>query len=136
MVNETQVSFGSPVSSPDGNLLAYGQMTIASDVPGGPTQMPSPGAQTIGPPSRPPNMPISLRLVQIKIQNLRDLTAPPIIVPPSMVNSDIAAGPLLGWSADGKQLFLVGPGGKVESLDHRCRRRPGRRHDRCSTQRR
>ncbi len=34
MVNETEVSFGSPVSSPDGNFLAYGQMTIANDVPG------------------------------------------------------------------------------------------------------
>jgi hypothetical protein len=115
-VNETEVSFGSPFSSPDGNFLAYGQMTIANDVPGGPTQIPSPGAQTIGPPNRPPGMPISLRLVQIKIQNLRDLTVAPVIVPLSMVSSDIAAGPLLGWSADGKQLFLVGPGGKVDSL--------------------
>ena len=111
-VNETEVSFGSPFSSPDGNLLAYGQMTIANDVPGGPTQIPSPGAQTIGP----PGAPISLRLVQIKIQNLHDLKAPPAIVPLSMVSTDIAAGPLLGWSADGKQLFLIGSGGKVESL--------------------
>jgi hypothetical protein len=37
-------------------------------------------------------------------------------VPVSMVNSDVDAGPLLGWSSDGKQLFLVGPGGKVDSL--------------------
>jgi hypothetical protein len=115
-LNETQVSFGSPFSSPDGKFLAYGQMTISDDVPGGPTQVPSPGAQTVGPPSRPPGMPISLRLVQIKIQNLRDLTAAPVIVPLSMVSIDISAGPLLGWSADAKHLFLVGPGGKVESL--------------------
>ena len=116
MANETQVSFGSPVSSPDGNFLAYGQMTLAADVPGGPTQVPSPGAMTIGPPGGPPNAPIQLRLVQIKIQNLHNLTAPPVIVPPSMVSSDITAGPLLGWSADSKQLFLVGPAGKIDAL--------------------
>jgi hypothetical protein len=116
MLNETQVSFGSPISSPDGDFLAYGQMTLAFNVPGGPTQTPSPGAQTVGPPSGPPNTPVTTRLVQIKIQNLHDLNAPPTIVPPSMVSSDIAAYPLLGWSADGRQLFLVGPGGKVDSL--------------------
>jgi hypothetical protein len=71
---------------------------------------------TIGPPGGPPNGPIQLRLVQIKIQNLHNLTAPPAIVPPSMVSSDVAAGPLLGWSADSKQLFLVGPAGKVDAL--------------------
>ncbi len=48
MLNETQVAFGSPISSPDGDFLAYGQMTIAFNVPGGPTQTPSPGAQTVG----------------------------------------------------------------------------------------
>jgi hypothetical protein len=116
MANETQVSFGSPVSSPDGNFLAYGQMTLAADVPDGPTQVPSPGATTIGPPGGPPNAPIQTRLVQIKIQNLHNLTAPPVIVPPSMVDSDIAAGPLLGWSADSKQLILVGPAGKIDAL--------------------
>jgi hypothetical protein len=116
MLNETQVSFGSPVSSPDGNFLAYGQMTLAFNVPGGPTQIASPGAQTVGPPSGPPNQPTTTRLIQIKIQNLHNLKAPPVIVPPSMMSSDIAADPLLGWSADGKQLFLVGPGGKVDAL--------------------
>lgn len=116
MLNETQVAFGSPISSPDGDFLAYGQMTLAFNVPGGPTQTPSPGAQTVGPPSGPPNAPVTTRLVQIKIQNLHNLKAPPVIVPPSMVSSDIAAYPLLGWSADGRQLFLVGPGGKVDSL--------------------
>jgi hypothetical protein len=119
MLNETQVSFGSPISSPDGDFLAYGQMTIAFNAPGGPTQTPSPGAQTVGPPSGPPNVPntpVTTRLVQIKIQNLHDLKAPPAIVPPSMMSSDIAAYPLLGWSADNKQLFLVGPGGKVDSI--------------------
>jgi hypothetical protein len=115
-LNETQVSFGSPISSPDGNFLAYGQMTLAFNAPGGPTQIPSPGEQTVGPPSGPPNAPVTTRRVQIKIQNLHDLKAPPAIVPPSMVSSDIAAYPLLGWSADGRQLFLVGPGGKVDSL--------------------
>ena len=115
-LNETQVSFGSPVSSPDGNLLAYGQMTLASDVPGGPTNVPSPGAMTVGPPSGPPNAPITTRLVQIKVQDLHALNAPPVIVPLSMVGSDIAAGPLIGWSTDSKQLFLVGPGNKIEAL--------------------
>ncbi|HTC70488.1 MAG TPA: hypothetical protein VK662_13035 [Acidothermaceae bacterium] len=116
MLNETEVSFGSPVSSPDGNFLAYGQMTIANGVPGGPMQIASPGEQTVGPPSGPPNQPTTTRLVQIKIQNLHNLKAPPVIVPPSIVSSDIAADPLLGWSADSKQLFLVGPGGKVDAL--------------------
>jgi hypothetical protein len=113
MLNETQVSFGTPVSSPDGNFLAYWQMTLSFNVPGGPTQVPIPGAQTVGPPGDLPNEPTTTRLVQIKIQNLRDLKSAPIIVPLSMVNN---AGPLLGWSADSKQLFLVGPGGKVDSL--------------------
>ncbi len=54
--------------------------------------------------------------MQIKIQNLHNLKSPPVIVPPSLVSSDIAADPLLGWAADGRQLFLVGPGGKVDSL--------------------
>jgi hypothetical protein len=115
-LDETQVSFGSPVSSPDGNFLAYGQMTLAFGVPGGPTRVPSPGAATVGPASGPPNAPITTRLVQIKIQNLHNLNAPPVIVPPSMVSSDIAADPVLGWSADGTQLFLVGPGHKIDAL--------------------
>ena len=76
MLNETQVAFGSPISSPDGDFLAYGQMTLAFDVPGGPTQTPSPGAQTVGPPSGPPNAPVTTRLVQIKIQNLHNLKVP------------------------------------------------------------
>ncbi|HEY0871064.1 MAG TPA: hypothetical protein VGD55_11745, partial [Acidothermaceae bacterium] len=113
-VNETEVSFGTPVSSPDGNYLAYWQMTLRFNVPGGPTQAPIPGAQTVGPPGDLQNEPTTTRLVQIKIQNLRDLKTAPVIVPLSMVND---SGPLLGWSADSKQLLLVGPGGKVESLN-------------------
>jgi hypothetical protein len=115
-LNETDVSFGSPTSSPDGNFLAYGQMTLAFNVPGGPMQIASPGAETVGPVSGPPHAPTTARLVQIKIQNLRDLKAPPVIVPLSLMSSDIAADPLLGWSADSRQLFLIGPGHKVDSL--------------------
>jgi|GEM_PF-6299054 len=115
-LNETEVSFGSPTSSPDGNWLAYGQMTLASNVPGGPTQIPSPGAETVGPSNGPPGAPMTTRLVQIKIQNLHNLKAPPAIVPLSLMSSDIAADPLLGWSADSRQLFLIGPGHKVDSL--------------------
>jgi hypothetical protein len=115
MVNETQVSFGTPVSSPDGNFLAYWQMTLAFNVPGGPTQAPIPGAQTVGPPSDLPNEPTTARLVQIKIQNLRNLKSPPVIVPLSMMSAGVA-GPVLGWSSDGKRLFLGGPAGKVDAL--------------------
>ena len=115
MVNETQVSLGTPVSSPEGNFLAYWQMTLAFNVPGGPTQAPVSGAQTVGPPSNLPNEPTTTRLVQIKIQNLHNLKTPPVIVPLSMMNAGVA-GPVLGWSADGKQLFLGGPAGKVDAL--------------------
>jgi hypothetical protein len=115
-LNETDVSFGSPTSSPDGNFLAYGQMTLAFNVPGGPTQIASPGAEAVGPSNGPPGAPTTTRLVQIKVQNLHNLKAPPVIVPLSLMSSDIAADPLLGWSADSRQLFLIGPGHKVDSL--------------------
>jgi hypothetical protein len=115
MVNETQVSLGTPVSSPDGNFLAYWQMTLAFNVPGGPTHAPIPGAQTVGPPSDLANEPTTTRLVQIKIQNLHNLKAPPVVVPLSMMSAGVA-GPVFGWSTDSKQLFLGGPGGKVDAL--------------------
>ena len=89
-------------------------MTLAFDVPGGPTETPSPGAQTVGPPSGPPNAPLTTRLVH------DSESAQPQVAAGDRASvageQRIAAYPLLGWSADGRQLFLVGPGGKVDSL--------------------
>jgi hypothetical protein len=107
MINETDVSFGSPVVSPDGNFLAYGQMTLTMTLP-------SPGSGLTGSVMAGPNPPN--RLVQIVVRSLRDLSASPVIVPANLIGSAIAAGPLLGWSADSRQVYLVGPNQTLQAL--------------------
>lgn len=113
-----QISLGSPVASPDGNLLAYGEMTLTSPAPGQLASIaPAPAAGS--PASSPRPMPLGhapSRQVQILVRNLHDLNAAPVVVPAALVGSDVAAGPLLGWSSDSRQLFLMRSDGAVQSL--------------------
>jgi len=93
--SSSSVSLGSPVVSPDGKFLAYGQMTLSA------------GAAGASP----------TRRVQVFLQRLDDLAAPPIPVPQPLLSGSLPAGPLLGFSANSRELYFTDTAGTVSALD-------------------